>query len=112
MIWVDARISPAVAKWITDEFGEPAQSVRDLGLRNAKDKDIFAAARQAHAIVMSRDVDFVEMVDQLGPPPAVIWITCGNTSNAALCVLLKGTLPRAIELIARGDTLVEISSKT
>jgi predicted nuclease of predicted toxin-antitoxin system len=44
MIWVDAHISPAVAKWITAEFGEPAQSVRDLGLRNAKDKDIFAAA--------------------------------------------------------------------
>ena len=60
MIWVGAHISPAVAKWITAEFGEPAQSVRDLGLRNAKDRDIFAAARQAHAIVMSKDVDFVE----------------------------------------------------
>lgn len=109
MIWVDAHISPAVAKWITDEFGEPAQSVRDLGLRSAKDKDIFAAARQAQAIVMSKDADFAEMVDRLGPPPAVIWLTCGNTSNAALCALLKSTLPRAIELIARGDALVEIS---
>lgn len=112
MIWVDAHISPAVAKWITTELGEPAQSVRDLGLRNAKDKDIFAAARQAQAIVMSKDVDFAEMVDRLGPPPAVIWLTCGNTSNAALRVLLKSTLPRAIELIARGDALVEISGKT
>ena len=112
MIWVDAHISPAVAKWITAEFGESAQSVRDLGLRNAKDKDIFAAARQAQAIVMSKDVDFAEMVDRLGPPPAVIWLTCGNTSNAALRVLLKSTLPRAIELIARGDALVEISGKT
>ena len=112
MIWVDAHISPAVAKWITTELGEPAQSVRDLGLRNAKDKDIFAAARQVHAIVMSKDVDFAEMVDRLGPPPAVIWLTCGNTSNAALRVLLKSTLPRAIELIARGDALVEISGKT
>jgi predicted nuclease of predicted toxin-antitoxin system len=111
MIWVDAHISPAVAKWITVEFGEPAQSVRDLGLRNAKDKDIFAAARKAQAIVMSKDADFAEMVERLGPPPAVIWLTCGNTSDAALRVLLKGTLPRAIELIARGDSLVEISGK-
>jgi predicted nuclease of predicted toxin-antitoxin system len=104
-----AHISPAVARWITAEFGEPAQSVRDLGLRSAKDKDIFAAARQAQAIVMSKDADFAEMVDRLGPPPAVVWLTCGNTSNAALRALLKSTLPRAIELIARGDALVEIS---
>ena len=69
MIWVDAHISPAVAKWITAELGHPAQSVRDLGLRNAKDKDIFAAARQANAIVMTKDADFAEMVDGLGSPP-------------------------------------------
>ena len=44
MIWVDAHISPAVAQWISTELGHPAQSVRDLGLRSAKDKDIFVAA--------------------------------------------------------------------
>jgi predicted nuclease of predicted toxin-antitoxin system len=51
------------------------------------------------------------MVERLGPPPAVIWLTCGNTSEAALRVLLKSTLSRALELIDRGDALVEISGK-
>jgi len=51
------------------------------------------------------------MVDRLGPPPAVIWLTCGNTSNAALRIILKNTLPSAIELIGKGDPLVEISGK-
>ena len=111
MIWVDAHISPAVAEWIAAELSHPAQSVRDLGLRNAKDKDIFAAAGQAEAIVMTKDADFAEMVDRLGPPPAVIWLTCGNTSNAALRILLKSTLPKAIELIGRGEALVEISGR-
>jgi hypothetical protein len=41
MIWVDAHLSPAIAKWIAAELGHPAPSVRDLGLRNAKDKDEF-----------------------------------------------------------------------
>ena len=111
MIWVDAHISPAIAKWISTDLGHPAQPVRDLSLRNAKDKDIFAAARQAGAIVMTKDSDFAEMVERLGPPPSVIWLTCGNTSNAALRALLKTTLPRALELIGRGDKLVEISGK-
>jgi len=111
MIWVDAHISPVVAQWISTELGYPARSVRDLGLRNAKDKDIFAAARQASAVVMTKDADFVEMVERLGSPPAVIWLTCGNTSNAALRDLLKKTLPRAMDLIGKGDKLVEVSGK-
>jgi predicted nuclease of predicted toxin-antitoxin system len=111
MIWVDAHLSPAIAKWIAAEIGHASQSVRELGLRNAKDKEIFAAARQANAIVMTKDADFAEMVERLGAPPAVIWLTCGNTGNTALCGLLKTTLPRAIELIRKGDKLVEISGK-
>lgn len=112
MIWVDAHISPAVAKWLSAELGFPASSVRDLGLRDARDKDIFAAARQANAVVITKDADFAELVERLGPPPSVIWLTCGNTSNAALRGLLKTTLPRAMDLIARGEKLVEISGKT
>lgn len=109
MIWVDAHLSPGLAAWITAELGEAAHSLRDIGLRGAKDKDIFATARQAKAIVMTKDADFVEMVDRLGPPPYVIWLTCGNTSNAALRILLQTTLPRALQLIRQGDALVEIS---
>ena len=65
---LDAHLSPTLAKWISTQIGHPAQSVRDLGLRTAKDKDIFAAARQASAIVMTK-VDYAEMVERLGPPP-------------------------------------------
>jgi predicted nuclease of predicted toxin-antitoxin system len=109
MIWVDAHISPAIAKWVSTEFGHPAQAVRDLGFRVAKDKEIFAAGRQANAIVMTKDADFAEMVERLGPPPAVIWLTCGNTSNSALRLVLRSTLPKALELIGQGEKLVEIS---
>ena len=109
MIWVDAPISPAVAKWIAASLGHPAQSRRDLGLRHPKDQDIFAAARHAKAIVITKDEDFVELVDRLEPPPAVIWLTGVNTSNEALRLLLQGTLRKALELVARSDALVEIS---
>lgn len=72
MIWVDAQLSPALATWISSEFAHPALSARYLGLRNATDEQIFAAASQANAIVMTKDSDFAEMVDRLGPPPSVI----------------------------------------
>ena len=49
--------------------------MRDLGLREAKDPEIFAAARLAEAIVLTKDADFVELVERLGPPPRLLWIT-------------------------------------
>lgn len=109
MIWVDAQLSPALAPWIATELGHPANAVRDLGLREAKDPQIFQAAREAQAIVLTKDADFAELVERLGPPPQVIWITCGNTSNAAMRNLLRRHLPKALEVLAQGEPLIEIT---
>lgn len=64
-------------------LGIPATPVRELGLRNARDRDIFFEARTADAVVITKDADFISLLRQLGPPPRVIWLRCGNTSNAA-----------------------------
>lgn len=109
MIWLDAHLSPALATWLAEEMGQAAAHLRTLGLRHAKDREIFTAARAANALLITKDADFVEMVQRLGPPPAIIWLTCGNTSNSALRSMLKTALPRACELIAGGESLVEIS---
>ena len=49
-------------------------------------------------------------IDSLGPPPQVIWITCGNTSNARLKEILTNTLPKALELLESGENLIEINA--
>ena len=109
-IWIDAQLSPALAPWINAHFeGLDATAVRELGLRNAEDPEIFEAARQAGAVVMSKDSDFVDLVSRLGAPPQVLWIRCGNTSNAQMRVVLSRTLAAAVSLLRRGERLVEIS---
>jgi predicted nuclease of predicted toxin-antitoxin system len=77
-IWIDAQMSPAIAAWISSNYAVSAVAIRDLGLRDADDKEIFHAARQEKAVVMTKDSDFVLLLDKLGPPPQVIWVTCGN----------------------------------
>jgi hypothetical protein len=54
IIWLDAQLSPAIASWISSEFCVSAIAMRDLGLRDAKDQEIFSAARQANAVVMTK----------------------------------------------------------
>ncbi|NEP57625.1 MAG: hypothetical protein F6K31_11475 [Symploca sp. SIO2G7] len=108
-IWVDAHLSPAIANWITNTLGMEAVALRDLSLRDAEDPEIFEAAKAQQAIVMTKDSDFVDLVERLGSPPQIIWLTCGNTSNKRLREILSGTLPKALELLAAGEALVEIS---
>jgi predicted nuclease of predicted toxin-antitoxin system len=109
-IWVDAQMSPAIATWISSNYAVTAVAIRDLGLRDAEDKEIFEAARQEKAVVITKDSDFVLLLDRLGPPPQVIWVTCGNTSNARLKEVLTNTLPKALDLLNFGEKLVEINA--
>ncbi|TVQ22589.1 MAG: hypothetical protein EA367_03720 [Leptolyngbya sp. DLM2.Bin15] len=108
IVWVDAHLSPAIATWISSTLDIEAVALRDLGLRDAEDLEIFEAAKNHEAIVMTKDSDFVDLVERLGSPPQIIWLTCGNTSNARLREIMSKTLPRALELLAAGETLVEI----
>jgi predicted nuclease of predicted toxin-antitoxin system len=108
-IWVDAHLSPAIATWITTTFGITAFALRDLGLRDAEDPEIFEAAKAQGVILMTKDSDFVDLVDRLESPPQIIWLTCGNTSNTRLREILNNTLSRALELLGAGEVLVEIS---
>jgi predicted nuclease of predicted toxin-antitoxin system len=58
IFWVDAQLSPQIASWLTNEFGVTALAIRDVGLRDAKDRNIFLEARQANAVIITKDADF------------------------------------------------------
>ncbi|MBO3463046.1 DUF5615 family PIN-like protein [Aetokthonos hydrillicola Thurmond2011] len=108
IIWIDAHLSPAIAAWITSTFGITALALRDISLRDAEDLEIFKAAKAQGVIFMTKDSDFVDLVDRFGAPPKIIWLTCGNTSNARLQEILSTTLLEALELLQGGEALVEI----
>ena len=109
IIWVDAQLSPALAPWLQDEFRVTAFSVRFLNLVHATDPAIFEAARVARVVVMTKDIDFVLLQERRGPPPAILWVRCGNTSNAYLKAVLLRTFAAARNLLDSGESLVEIT---
>ena len=61
-------------------------------------------------IVLTKDSDFVRLLEQHGSPPKVLWLTCGNTSDAALQRILGRHLSTALELLDAGEDLVELGS--
>lgn len=109
-IWIDAQLPPALETWLTNTFLIEATALRELGLRDSRDIEIFEAARAANAIIMTKDSDFVDLVCRLGIPPQILWLTCGNVTNRYLRQLLIVTLPDAFGRLRQGEMIVEISS--
>jgi predicted nuclease of predicted toxin-antitoxin system len=107
-IWLDNHLSPALARWITETFNEPCVQVRDLGLARATDRFIFSVARDEARVFMTKDRDFAELVTRLGPPPAIVLLSFGNTSTASLRDILGARLAQALALVGNGESLVEI----
>ena len=87
ILWLDAQLSPALADWLSDRFAVDAVAVREVDMARATDEAIFQAARRAGAAAITKDRDFVNLVERHGPPPQIIWLTrrsgsCGRSSNA------------------------------
>jgi predicted nuclease of predicted toxin-antitoxin system len=84
--------------------------VRDLGLRDANDAEIFQAARQSGAIVMTKDRDFVVLLDLLSLTPDFmgnVWQYFQRTPHKDL----GASLPQALQLLEQGEPLIEITDQ-
>ena len=107
-IWLDNHLPPALAAWMNAKLSVECVCIRDLNLQRAADIEIFLAARAADVVVMTKDADFPDLLEQHGPPPKVIWVTCGNTSNAHLKVLVEQLWPAVLSMLERGESLIEL----
>ena len=80
-VWIDAQLSPDLATWFRENLAVAAVAVRDLELRDGTDEAIFRAARDANAIVLTKDSDFVQLLERRGPPRKRS--TAGSVETAA-----------------------------
>ncbi len=108
IIWIDEHLSRRLAPWLTAEFGVDAHHVSELGLSSAPDTVIFERAREADAVFLTKDFDFITLVQRHGPPPRLIWLTTGNSSNAFLRGLLLRRFGAIRSALDAGEAVVEV----
>ena len=109
-VWIDAQLPPALATLLRRAFGVEARHVLDLGLVNSSDEAIYLAARQAEAIVITKESDIIRLQVRDRPPPKKLWLTVGNVSNAELWQVLERNWARVVAQFDGGEPLVEIGS--
>ena len=107
-LWLDAHLAPSLAVHLAADLGVEVFAVRDLGLRDATDIEIFNRSREAGCVLVTKDADFSDLVGRLGVPPQVILVTTGNTSSSALRELFLRAWPALRAALDRGEPLVEL----
>lgn len=109
IFWLDAHISPTLASWMNVRYPEHQTiALRDLGLRDSDDITIFGNAKISGAVIITKDSDFINLVDYYGAPPQVIWLRCGHTSNASLQRILEKKFQVIVTHLQNNSPIVEV----
>jgi predicted nuclease of predicted toxin-antitoxin system len=103
---VDAQLPPGLAVWLR-ERGHEAHAVRELGLRDAEDDEIWAHALRIGAVMVTKDLDFV-LLAAMEPATQVLWIRTGNTSNPNLLARLGSVWENMLDHILSGSRIIEL----
>jgi len=83
--------------------------VSDVDLLDASDDAIWEAAKGEGAVLVTKDGDFAarRILEPDGPPP-IVWVRLPNMRTPWLLARMVEPLPRMVELLERGDLLVEV----
>lgn len=79
---LDQNLSRRLLPDLVESFPGSTQ-VQHAGLEHVGDAGIWAYAKQ-HGFAVTKDADFAELALLRGYPPKVIWLNCGNVSNATV----------------------------
>ena len=73
----DQNLSPRLPRLLADLFPD-SRHVREIGLRDASDDEIWRYAGDHDFTVVSKDSDFQQRSLLFGFPPKFVWIRAGN----------------------------------
>jgi predicted nuclease of predicted toxin-antitoxin system len=103
-IWLNSNLSPIIAKWMQEATGWVVKSSYILQLNDAEDLTIYnAAKKKGHVIIVSKDKDFVSLVELFGAPPKLILIKKENCDNRVLWDFIRHRIDQAIAVLVNSD---------
>ena len=105
---LDENLSRRLVPFLQQSYPESSQVVL-LGLEAATDIAIWEYAKTHGYVIVSRDVDFLDLSLLKGAPPKLIHLRTPNLSRAsALNMLISNQLLIEQVLLAEGNSFVEI----
>lgn len=102
MLLFDQNLSFKIVSRLEEDYPNSIQ-VRNVGLKNASDREIWKYAKKHHLIIVTFDADFYDLSVVWGFPPKIIWIRSLNQTTQAAENLLKQHKENIISFIENSD---------
>ncbi|HET7621361.1 MAG TPA: DUF5615 family PIN-like protein [Gemmatimonadaceae bacterium] len=84
----DQNLAPILVRRLADLYPESTH-VRDIGLQEADDEDIWRHAAIEGFAIVTKDDDYRQRSFVRGHPPKVIWVRLGNCTTAEVEQVLR-----------------------
>ncbi len=84
----DQNISFRIISKIEINFPE-AKQVRQLGIENYSDIEIWKFAKENKFTIVTFDADFFDLSNFKGHPPKIIWLRFGNTKTEFIASIIN-----------------------
>ena len=79
-----------------------------IAAKDADDRVVWDHALSVGAAIVTKDEDFALRRTMTATGPAIVWVRRGNTRRRELLDWFDPLLPKVVQLLMRGDPLVEI----
>lgn len=98
-ILLDQNISFRVVSLLSSTF-QNVKQVRQLGLVDASDLEIWNYSFRNNFTIVTFDSDFIDLATLKGSPPKIIWLRFGNSSNLKIANKLISNFELVNEFIS------------
>ena len=104
---IDQQLPPALLGWL-DARGHDAEHVRNIGLRDAEDAEIWRYAVGVGAAIVTKDGDFAKERARLALGPTIVWLRIGNSTTPELLNWLDDAWPGIESALRSGMSVIEV----
>jgi predicted nuclease of predicted toxin-antitoxin system len=98
----DEMLAPSLVNRLADLF-QDSEHVRNLGLKQTPDTDVWRQAKQLGYVIVTKDKDFANLSLVWGAPPKVIQLQLGNCSVQQIEDRLRRDAVLIGEFVARSS---------
>ena len=100
----DQNISYRIVSKLSDYYPDCRQ-VRELGLMDAEDIDIWDYARKNNYVIVTFDADFYDISFINGCPPKIVLLRTGNMTTNQIADLLRKNCVRIIHFCSHPELI-------
>ncbi|NJD67439.1 MAG: hypothetical protein C3F12_02150 [Candidatus Methylomirabilota bacterium] len=104
---IDNQLPIALSRFLQTQ-GLESRHVMELGLDEASDLEIWRYADAEDYVIVSKDEDFLHLVNLGAGGPSVVWVRLGNCRKGPLLDAFARVLPEILSALQGGQKVVEI----